>query len=463
MKRFLLLLSGVIIYAACRLLINQQELLYAAQDMLIWRDDWVFLSEMMHHPYAIIDSISRILTSEFYHPWVGIVILLCCWIAASMFSYHALQPGKVLCFFCVLPIFCLLSSIIQMGYWIYFLKFPSYWFFFSLLWLWWSLMLMVWFRVRRRSLQILLVCILLVILTPWNGLQIQLFKSTDNDFVLRPLLAIPWILAVQLASHLIQTKLTTKIWPARLTLTVGILAIGAGVVWSTMLDYANERFSTDLKSLRLAEAGDWNGIIELSGNMKQTPSRQFVLLRDAALLHTDQLRKDSLSASDTAFLQKYALSNPCEGKIPKMRNAPQVYMAFSGGPMVYLCFGFINDAYRWTFEYGIENGLTTQRIRMLLTCALLNEEWDLCRRYIRLLRHIPHQSEYADRAEQLIGHPERMKESPLLASVDKIRQTKNKLRFDDSHVETILLTDSDSPIIEHRKWHILGQTKVSTY
>lgn len=461
-RRFYIILIITILYSACRLLINHQELLFAAQDMLVWRSDGTFVADLLHSPFGIIDIAARLLTSTFYYPAVGVILLLGLWTTSACISAYASRRSAVLQLMSILPIFCLLVSITQMGYWIYFLKASGYWFFFSLLWLWWSIMLLALYRVRNLYVRCFVILVLLLLLTPWNGFNMQLVKPEDHRDIMIPFYVLTGILFVQLLFQFIDKK-----WPIVQKFRWGIyliymLYIG-GIGWSTMFDYTSERFVTDLRSLRLAEQGDWEGILDLSASLQKQPTRQFVLMRDAALLHTGQLMQDEPTEANVKLQQQVAQSNPCRGTIPKMLNAPQVYMAFSGAPMLYLCFGYINDAYRWTFEYGVEDGFTPRRIRLLLLCSIANQEWDLCRRYIRLLRLCWHQVDFADAAERIVEHPGLITEHPLLSSVMKIKQTNNKLHFGDSYIETSLFSDPDSPIIKHSKWHFMGQSKASTY
>lgn len=461
-RRFFIILVITILYSACRLLINHQELLFAAQDMLVWRNDGTFIADLLQRPFGIIDIAARVLTSTFYYPSVGIFILLILWTASACISKYALRQSAILSLLSIMPIFCLLVSITQMGYWIYFLKASGYWFFFTLLWLWWSLLLLVCFRIKNLYLRTIAILALLSLLTPWNGFGIQLFKPEDHQYVMIPFYVLAIILIIQLILQFVYQKWSIERefrWGLYL---IYILYIG-GIGWSTMFDYTNERFVADLRSYRLAEQGDWKGILDLSASMQKQPTRQFVLMKDAALLHTGLLLQDEPTDANIKLQQQVAQSNPCRGTIPKMLNAPQVYMAFSGAPMLYLCFGYVNDAYLWTFEYGVEDGFTSRRLRLLLLCSIANQEWELCNRYIRLLRLCWHQDDFCDAAERIVEHPDLIAEHPLLSAVMKIKQTNNKLHFDDSYVETSLFSDPDSPIIKHSKWHFMGQSKVSTY
>ena len=210
-----------------------------------------------------------------------------------------------------------------------------------------------------------------------------------------------------------------------------------------LLEELREYGSPKSKLARMAERGDWQAIIGETERSARKPTLNMILLRDLSLLHTGRLDDDR------------GLS--CDGVRPDMLHGPKVYLCYTGGPMIYYLAGYVCDAYRWTLENAVEYGYTPQRLRILLLCAMQNHEWDLARKYVRLLRQTFFHRDFADSLSPLIGHPERFSSVPILHAVGKIKQKETRLMPAVIFMEPLIFNDNHSPLKKHRQCHFEGK------
>lgn len=430
-----LLVTGILLYAACVMLLWQRDLLFAAQDMSVWQSTSEFFTGYIKRPLGLLQYAALALTQLFYFPVLGIVVLTLLWTAATAMTSFAFRwQGKAM-LMAVLPVPCLLAGITQNGYWIYMLKLPSLWLLPTLLWLWWSVALLIMLRGRNWVNRAELMVVWLLVLTPWNGFMLYAYDQSDNFMHI----------AYYVLAAVLLAQLATRWIPRWLPVVIVAVLVVAG----SMMNYRNECFLAELRMQQEAEQGQWQTMVDEVASCKRTPTRQMVLLRDMALLHMGQL-------ADTA-------SYTCDGVRPEMLHGPQIHMAFTGGPILYYTSGYVNDAYRWLMENGVEYGFSPRRLRMMLRCALVNHEWKLARKYVRLLRLTWFNGSFADEMEPLIGHPELFANHPELACIARICQHEDILTPTNNYPERLIMSHPYSPLYNHRSWHFQGQTAVKLY
>lgn len=411
-------------------------MLYALQDLTAWSSDAAFLADMAAKPYGLLQVASCFLTQFFYYPWLGIIMLTAIWGVSAILTQRALRLPSFAHWTIVAPVFSLLVSLTQQGYWIYLIKIPACWYLFSLLWLWWAVMLIILFSPLRIILRILLAVAWLCVLTPWHGLYICPLNTID-EFMYLPHYVLLCILLLQL----VMKGFSRLALAQRLTAVAGIIPLAAMVVWSTMLNYRNACFHAEMRLSRYMEQGNWQAVISEMDDFQRLPTRQMVLMRDIAMLHTHQLQTAQQTMS-------------CEGYRPEMLHGPKVYMAYTGGPLAYYAAGFVNDAYRWTYENCMEKGFAPGRLRLLLLCALQNHEWRLADKYVAILRRTLFHRAYADAMAPLIGHPERFASHPALCDVGRIKQTHESTTSSNMVMEPRLFIDPYTPLKAHADYHL---------
>lgn len=66
--------------------------------------------------------------------------------------------------------------------------------------------------------------------------------------------------------------------------------------------------------------------------------------------------------------------------------------------------GFIQSSIRACMEQMVMTGPTVRLLKLQTKCALMREEWELARKYMKLLRMVPFEGKFCDKYEPMIGH-----------------------------------------------------------
>lgn len=82
--------------------------------------------------------------------------------------------------------------------------------------------------------------------------------------------------------------------------------------------------------------------------------------------------------------------------------------------------GFIQTAYHNCMERMVMDGPTIHTMQIMIKCALMRHEWELAKKYLRILRQVPMESNFCEKYEAMVGNAERVNADPEMAV---IRQT----------------------------------------
>lgn len=437
----------VLVWAAVLLLTTQQEMLYAAQDLSGWQPEWN-PDACLHQSGGLLVWLSGWLTQLFYYPWLGVGVLCLLWGAGYLAAAWGLALHPSLRWLALLPVLGLVAGITQTGYWLYTLRLPAY-FFLPTLWYVWVAVLLVLVRLFHYHHWSPLFCVLLGILlvewlclvSPWCGFAWHPF---DGDPMM---LARPWYFAIVtsvLAAFL--ALLRRPVLPQWMSWPVLMVCMALTYFFSC---YRNPNFRAELQQQRDFESAHWSSLISSVSNASRTPTRQMILLADAARMHRDYQPGDSVTFGAN------------EGVKPRQYSDPPIHMAQMGGPAVYLAFGYANYSYRWSFENAVEYGFSPQRLRMMCYCALLNGEEALAHKYADMLARYPFHRHTAQHLLSLIGHPDRQAADPLLGQLQPWLLHDDALTFDGGKPEKFLLRNL--PHTHRVTWHYSKPTELVFY
>lgn len=464
-----LLAASLILLAVCN-----ADVLYMAQSRSLCMSELsVFLQQVRHSPDGMLAWTGAWLTQLFYYPWLGTLVLWGLWsltygVLARTFSIPA-QWRFVL----LIPLIALLVSEVDLGYWIYYLKHPGYWFRESLGLLCVSLLL--WLQgtsqtgaeaqdgcrdkgkaslaaqVRGWLAPVLAAgCYLLL---GWYALLALVIMG------LRCLMARQWTqgslaLALALLVPPVAIRYYTS-WPMGKAWMVGfpfiesnqnyswlltlpfilmvasvvILALvrrwselkGRAAIWVPacslvlMLQYGWTTFSdtnyhTELRMYRDMEEFRWDRLIARMDELPAGPTRQMVVCKNLALINLRHL-------GDGLFLY------PNIGPDPNVNPGLEMHIAQTAAPMFYLQHGLANDAIHWSIENSVEYGLTQNDLRIMTLAAILNGEMKLATKYINMLRRTLFGSSWAKRYFPLTIHPEWIEDYPELRVMKELHDS----------------------------------------
>lgn len=121
----LLIFVGV---AGYELIHNNYDMLYMAQEKSMFTYGCQFFNELTKMPGCVAAWLGCYLTQYFYNPIIGSSIIIGIWCITYLLTIKAFRLKNTWAFLAIIPVACLLVSIIDTGYWLYYLKHPGYWF-----------------------------------------------------------------------------------------------------------------------------------------------------------------------------------------------------------------------------------------------------------------------------------------------------------------------------------------------
>ena len=120
-------LLAFITFAVYILYINQ-EVLYTAHDRSEFIFGAPFFHTLMSKPFGLMRYVGAWLTQLFCEPTIGAGVLVAIWVLIFYVGAKAFRLQGSASALMLLPVACLLTSIVDQGYWIYISTIRGYWF-----------------------------------------------------------------------------------------------------------------------------------------------------------------------------------------------------------------------------------------------------------------------------------------------------------------------------------------------
>ena len=389
------------------------EVFYTAHDRseFIWGTP--FFNTLLSKPFGIMQYVGAWLTQLFHRPVIGTSVLVIIWALIFWVGTKAFRLQGSVTALMLLPVACLLVSVVDLGYWVYVSTIRGYWFSQSvgylvmLLLLWiarytprkWHL---VWYLIGFCVYPILgwfallfVLCLALAEKPSWRellGIFLLLFTAAIwrtllysnlkfDDVVLAGLphfitpsdktehLSIPfWVLgAVSVLIPLCARYLSKWFVPVLCTL--------AGIFFTTSLMYQDQNYIDEMRMVRYTETDNWQEVLRLAESNKK-PTTTMVFLKNIALMNEGGLLDRSFKIGNII----HPIHNP---------DTLHVTLLDIASPLVYYNYGMINESIRLSFENGIQAGFSPFYLKMLARCALAAGDQELLERYTTLLHHLP--------------------------------------------------------------------------
>ena len=105
-----------------------QEVIYTAHDRSEFLFGAPFFHTLLSKPFGLMQYVGAWLTQLFYYPALGSTVLVAIWILIFYVGVKAFRLQGSASALMLLPVACLLTSVTDLGYWIYILPFRGYWF-----------------------------------------------------------------------------------------------------------------------------------------------------------------------------------------------------------------------------------------------------------------------------------------------------------------------------------------------
>ena len=421
------------------------------------------------------------LTEFLYQPWLG-ALLFCAACGLLMFLVSRTFRVPVLWSpLLLVPLAALLLSNFSLGYWVYVLKMPGFFFAgvvgFSLAvagtwvyrlcrpwWLRWVFMVIAavllyplagfygllavalmglsdwrfssdqWPRKAAAT----VLAALLVVAVPllcyrfvysqmaigdlWRQ-ALPLFEQSDHQFPVyqTPYIVVSLLLCLLAVIPLPSFEAKKRLW---LWAVAHVVVVAAIVYCVNHYWYRDDNFHIEMQMHAAIENNDWEEVLGLAATADE-PTRLIVMYKYLAVFKLGRAGEDLYNLRDGDSRPNTCVSVP---------------LVQLGGRPIYLHYGVQNFCYRWCVEDGVEYGWRVDYLKYMMRCALLNGEWQLARKFIDLLKMTRYHGEWAAHYEPMIGHPELVKKDPELGPITHVLGKHSMLASDKSMLENFLIT-----------------------
>ena len=411
-------LLAFIIFVVYILYINQ-EVFYTAHDRSEFIFGAPFFNTLLSKPFGLMRYVGAWLTQYFYQPALGAGILVAIWGAIFFVGTKAFRLQGSASALMLLPVACLLTSIVDLGYWIYISIYRGYWFSQSvgylimLLLLWvarctprkwhlaWYLFAFCIYPLIGWFALLFILCLALSDKTTWRELvgvivlvfvasiwHTQFYSNYKYDDVVMagfprfvtpientPHLSYPfWLLGVVSVILLLCGKYFFK-W------FVPVVCAVASVFYIWSQKYYDQNYIDEMRMVRLAESDNWKEVLDVVKD-NEKPTTTMVFLKNVALMNEGGLLNRSFKSGNISF----PTNNP---------DSIHVTLLEIASPLVYYNYGIMNEAIRLSFENSIQRGFSPFLLKNLSRCALAVGDQKLIERYTTILHHHPFYSNWS--------------------------------------------------------------------
>ena len=410
-------LLAFIVFVVYILYINL-EVLYTAHDRSEFIFGAPFFHTLMSKPFGLMQYVGAWLTQLCYRPAVGASVMMVIWTLIFCVGVKAFRLQGSASALMLLPVACLLVSVVDLGYWIYISTIRGYWFSQSVAYLIMLLLLwaarctprkwhLVWYLVGVCTYPVLgwfamlfVLCLALAEKTTWReylALLLLLFTTgiwhtqvysnlKADDVILAgwprfetPMdaaghLSLPfWVLgAVSILIPLCSKYLSRWFVPA--------LCAVAGITFTATQMYHDQNYINEMRMVRIASNDNWQEVLRVAEENKELTSTM-VFLKNIALMNEGGLLDRSFKLGNNSV----DIYNP---------DSLHVTLLDIASPLVYYNYGMMNEAIRLDFENAIQAGFSPFYLKMLSRCALAVGDKKLVERYTTILHHHPFYSDW---------------------------------------------------------------------
>ena len=390
-----------------------QEVIYTAHERSEFLYGSTFFNRVMSRPFGAIQYVGGWLTQFFYYPALGSAMLAGVWMLIILVGIKTFRLRGGSTALMLLPVACLLTSVVDLGYWIYFLPIRGYWFSQSLglllmlllLWAarctprkwhfiwylsgfflypvlgWFALLFVLCLAFMGKPSWREIACFIVLVFTAsiWHNLVYSNMKSEDVAMAGFPRFVTPsdvntrlsipfWIMGAIILLIPLTKRFLDK-W------FVPVLCLLAGIILTSSFMFNDKNYINEMRMTRSAEANNWKEVVAIAEQTKH-PTSSMLMLKNIALMHEGTLLERSFPMGN----ETYGMYNP-----------DSVHVSFLeiAAPVTYYNYGMLNEAFRLSFECAVQAGFSPAYLKMLARSAHANGEDNLANRYIQQLHRHP--------------------------------------------------------------------------
>ena len=459
----------------------EADLLWKVQQHNVFLNTSLFFHQMMAMPGGMLSYLGAFFTQHFYYPWVGVILMCGWWLLLMWLTKRTFNIPDRWTVVTVIPVAILLVANMDMGYWVYFMKMPGYFYAATigttvataLLWAFRSLpenkwisaayvfvttlvgypllgvyalvavalmAVLAWRLSKEKSTNIILsvIALLSIIAIPLLYYR-YVYVGTNSNDIYRvgipvfgivdsyPNYYIPYYilgLFFLLVSVVYSTDRSERTIKAKDWILQGcVFAAVAGCVYHFW--YKDANFHHELRMQRCIEQADWEGVVEEGEKQDGEPTRAIVMMHNLALSRLGR--------------QCDEMYNFPKGS--KRPNSPMpVYMFNVAGRMMLYQYGAMNECHRICMEEGVEYGWNVEQLRDLARTAMFNKEKQTARKFLDILRQTTYYGGWADHMESLLNDPQALAKDAETGPVSRMMHYTDRLDAVEGKVENALMT-----------------------
>ena len=472
----------------------ESALLFRINELSVFLFDDLFFEGMMSKPAGLLHYVSSFLVQFFYYPALGAAIYVALLYAVYRLVVKVFELPREYKLLAMLPVLALLASNTQLGYWIFYLKQPGYWYMALLATL--LFLLALWcFKRMNAVLRIIFVVALCFVGYPLlgayalamvlllgicsiaeaiaNGKKIVLplvtlavvavsvyivpqffykcYTSICEEYLYGAGLPITqWVKSfVAKAEHD-----TWSYWYNTFTYWIPFLLLLVSFVGLCVIVALRAKLSSGKKTECIITASvvlyavlllwvfwynDSNFRIENKQNnaMWKCEWRKVADLAKDVDTPTRQIvmnKNIALFKLGVAGNEMFSYPDGSKEIIAPM----PVHLTQTGGKMVYFQYGKFNFSYRWCMEDAVEYGWRIEYLKHAVRSMLLSGEYRLAQRYIDILKRTMFYRGWAKEMEAYIANPELIEKTNDFNMPLQLSCYPDNLGVDESFVEAYL-------------------------
>lgn len=483
-KKTVVLWPLFLVVMALLLIICESDFLWKVQALNLHLDTSLFFHEQMAVPGGLLSWAGTLFTEYFYHPWMGTLILCLWWLLLMWLVKRAFRIADRWSVLTLIPVALIMVTIVDMGYWLYLLKLPGHVFvttigttvIAALLWgfrclpskyglrtayivattvigypllgiyaLGGALVMGIWQWSLEKGLTMKIVNSAVALFAIWivpmlfyrhvfcqinqtniyaAGLPLYIAQVELKSYY-TPYYLLLLFFVIMAATYALWRKyeakpaMNTVRWSVCQVVLLAAIAVGLYASW-----FKDENFHHELTMQRCIDRQDWQGVLDEAARQKDEPTRAIVMMKNLALFRLGR--------------QGNEMFNYANGMKPYNTELPMnTLMAI--GPLMYYYYGLPNYGHRFCMEIGVEFGWRADQCEVLAKCAIINGEEPLARKYIETLKHTRFYTDRAKHLEELLNHPESMKNDTEMAFVSHMLHHPKDLSTGQERVEYFIM------------------------
>lgn len=506
MKRIkpIVLWLGALIAIALTLLIVEADLLWKTQQYDIFLFTPLFFKQQMVVAGGMLSYLGSFFTQFFYYPWMGVVILCGWWLLLMWLVKHTFCIPDRWNILALIPIAILLVANMQLGYWVYYLNLPGYFFVATigttaataLLWVFRKLPDRLWIRGtfivvvvlagyplmgtyalaaallmgvllwrlssnRTQNVVLSMVALLAIVAAPLFYYRyvyhqtnlLYIYQAALPDFSIEktyPIFKIPYFMLA--ACFLVLAVTFRRVWPEKEN-------VREAKIKKTPKDKNVKseakgkrpvlRWTVQSALLAMLVVGVWFFWYKDANFHHELKMQRCIEKADWEGVIEEGQKQDNEPTRSIVMMHNLALSRlgrQCAEmysfpKGSKRSNTPlPVFMCTVAGKMIYYQYGVMNECHRLCMEDGVQRTWNVELLQYMTRTALLSKETQTVRKFTDLLRKTLFYGDWADHMEKMADFPDLVAQDSETGPITHMMHYDDIQSEGDSYVERNLMS-----------------------